>query len=551
MQRTSKGGMGLAAVLLPLSLFAQGAGSDWSTYGGDLSAWRYSLLDQINTGNVSQLVPVWAFQTGDYANGLQATPIVVDGVVYLSTSSNQVFAIDGATGDLIWKYAYAPLQGVAATDRSRGVAFGHGLIFMGTDDSYLVALDQKTGEEVWRVAVQDSDQCGCSITAAPLVVKDKVVVGGNGGDRAYRGSLSAFDAKTGRFAWRFFVTAGPDDPGHDTWSGDSWRLGGGAPWMTGSFDPELDLLYWGTGNAAADFDGEPRKGDNLYTASVVALDPDTGELVWHYQTVPHDVWDFDSAYECILADLPVKGSIRKLLLHPTKGGYTWALDRITGEFVGAWPFVDEINWVSGITEDGKLVGRREPKLGEPTYVCPSVMGAKSWNQGAFSPRTGWLYLPAASMCNELYVRKQEPVEGKGNMAGFWRLKRPGGRENYSSVTAFDPVTGEKKWEHPYPYILLASVLTTAGDLVFTGDPEGRFFALDARTGERLWSFQTGSGHRGSAVSYEIDGRQYIATPSGYGSIAGPIMSMFDDYLERDGSRSGGTLFVFALSERAR
>ncbi len=429
--------------------FAQGAGANWPTYGGDHSAWRYSRLHQITTDNVSNLVPVWAFQTGDYENGLQVTPIVVGGVMYVSTSRNRVFALNATTGDLLWRYDYNPVQGSIFGNQNRGVAIGHGLVFMGTADSYLVALDQKTGKEVWKVAVQDLQQCGCNITGAPLVVKDKVVVGGTGGDLAHRGSLSAFDAKTGRLAWRFFTTAGPGDPGHDTWSGDSWKYGGGAPWMTGSYDPELDLLFWGTGNAAGDFYGDSRQGDNLYTASVVALEPDTGKLRWHYQEVPHDVWDYDSASECILADMPVDGRERKLLLHPTKTGHTWILDRTNGEFVGVWPFVKEINWIRGITEDGKLVGRNEPKIGSPAFVCPSALGGKNWNQAAYSPRTRWLYIPTIRLCNELFVQEQNPAEGKLFMGGFWRMKKPEGVEQFSSVAAFDPVTGEKQWEFPY------------------------------------------------------------------------------------------------------
>ena len=533
-------------------LFAQGTGQNWSTYGGNLAAWRYSRLDQINAGNVAKLTPVWAFQTGDYENGLQATPIVIDGVMYVSTSHNWVYALDAATGKVLWKYRYGDPESVPVySSQNRGVAVGHGLVFMGTADNHLVAIDQKTGREVWNVAVQDTKQCGCNITAAPLLVKDKVVVGGTGGDSAHRGSLTAFDAKTGRFAWRFYTIPGPGEPGHETWSGDSWKYGGGAPWMTGSYDPSLNLIFWGTGNAAADFEGDSRKGDNLYTASVVALDADTGKLKWHYQEVPHDVWDYDSAYECILVDLPVRGRERKLLVHVTKTGYTFVLDRTNGEFIGAWPFLEGINWVQGITEDGKLVGRNEPKLGKPTYVCPSAAGAKSWNQAAYSPRTAWLYVPLIRLCNDLFVREQPPQEGKLYSGGFWRMKKPVGGENFSSIAAFDPVTGKKQWEHSYKYVLLASILATAGDLIFSGDPEGNFFALEARSGKKLWSFQTGSGHRGSAVSYEVEGRQYIATPSGWGSLLGGFLALFPELPEATSPRTGSTIFAFALPEETR
>src|SRR5262249_19975395 len=288
---------------------------NWPTYGGSYRAWRYSALDQIHTGNVKRLAPVWAFQTGDPEHGLQATPIVIGGVLYLSTSRNWVFALDAGTGRLLWEYRYplpkqVPLYGF----QNRGVAVGHGRVFMGTADNHVVALDQKTGRELWRVNVEDTKQCGCNITGAPLVVKDKVIVGGTGGDSAHRGYLTAFHAATGHLAWRFYTIPGPGEKGHETWPGESWKYGGGATWMTGPFDPELTLVYWGVGTAAADLYAGARRGDNLYTASVIALDADTGRLRWYYQEVPQDMWDYDSSYECLLIDAPVKGRPRKLLV---------------------------------------------------------------------------------------------------------------------------------------------------------------------------------------------------------------------------------------------
>ena len=314
--------------------------------------------------------------------------------------------------------------------------------------------------------------------------------------------------------------------------------------MTGSYDAELDLLYWGTGNAAPDLDGAARPGDNLYTASVVALDPDSGELAWHYQEVPHDLWDYDSAYEIILVDLPVEGERRKLLLHPTKAGFTWVLDRTDGTFLAAWPMV-KTTWVAGITENGALVGRREPRPGSPVKVCPGVGGGKSWNQAAFSPQTSLVYIPTTNGCSFLHVRSQDPVPGKGYIGGFWK-GAPSGEENYSSLIAFDPLTGEKRWERPYKYMLLSSILSTAGGLLFYGDAEGRFIGLDARTGDRLWSFQTGAGHRGSSVTYEVGGRQFIATPTGWGSMAAGGRARYPEL--RHLPVKTATLFVFALPE---
>lgn len=539
----------LLAVAASLTAQDGATGDNWPSYGGTHAAWRYSALSQIHRGNVGRLVPVWAFQTGDSHNGLQATPIVIDGVLYLSTSNNWAFAIDAASGRQIWDYRFplpkeAPMYGA----QNRGVAVGHGRVFMGTADNHLVALDQKTGRELWRVNLQDTRQCGCNITAAPLVVKDKVVVGGTGGDSAHRGYITAFDARTGRFAWRFYVIPGPGEKGHETWPGESWRFGGGAPWMTGSYDPELDLIYWGTGNASSDLYAGSRRGDNLYTASIVALEPATGKLRWHYQEVPQDVWDYDAAYECILADLPVRGRMRKLLLHASKTGYTFVLDRTNGEFLAAWPFAKHISWIAGIDEGGKLVGRREPVVGKQTLVCPGPAGAKSWNQAAFSPRTGWVYTPVMELCANLVARPQEPEIGKVFFGGMaLPAPLPDGRMGYGYLAAFDAVTGRKQWTYDYPYYLLASILATAGDLVFTGDPEGSFFALDARTGAKLWSFATGGGHRGSSVSFAVGGRQFIATPSGWGSIVGANPEGIWPGVK---FRGGSTLFAFALPEES-
>ena len=277
---------------------------NWLTYGGNYDAWRYSSLNQVTRQTVQQLVPVWAFQTGKSEGGFSCTPLVADGVMYLSSPGNRVFALNAKTGKELWHYYYAlpKTLGLIYGPLNRGLALGGGLVFMGTLDNHLVALDMTTGKEVWNVDIEDMQQCGCNITGAPLVVKDKVLVGVTGGDSAHRGYINAFFVKNGRRAWRFWTIPGPGEKGHDSWKSDSWKLGGGATWLTGSFDPELNLVYWGIGNPAADLYGKDRAGSNLYTDCVVALDADTGEVKWHYQEIPHDVWDWDSAYECVLVD---------------------------------------------------------------------------------------------------------------------------------------------------------------------------------------------------------------------------------------------------------
>ncbi len=536
--------------------------ADWSSYGGTQYSWRYSSLNQVTTQNVKQLAPAWLFQTGDYSENLHSTPIVENGVMYVITARLQVFALDATNGKVIWHYRYpTPVAGRPGTHsdfiQNRGVAIGAGKVFFGTKDNFMVALDQRTGREEWKVAMDDPKQCGCNITGAPLVVKDKVIIGGNGGDQAHRGYLTALSTKTGRLAWRWYVVPAPGEKGVETWKGDSWRYGGGAPWLTGSYDPELNLLYWGTGNAAADFyDGDrvatgTNKGGpvNLYTASVVALDADTGTLRWYHQEVPDDVWDFDAAYEVLLMDREVKGQMRKILVHMNKSGLTSVLDRVTGEYLSAFIVPEVYNWITGVTEDGKLVGRNEPVLGQKTNLCPSTAGAKSWNSMAYSPRTGYIYTPTNETCNDITSNATPAREGQFYMNGDFPMTLPPNRTTYSHVDAWDPVTGKRMWSMPYRLMLLSSMLATAGDLVFTGDPEGNFFALDARSGDKLWSFQTGAGHRGAAISYSVNGKQYIATTTGWHQtvVGGAVARLFPE----EEFRLGSTLVVFALPEGTR
>lgn len=540
-----------ATVLLLVSFAAtavaqEGAsGADWKSHGGTPYAWRYSALDQINTANVKNLTPAWIFQTGDYENGLQTTPIVLDGVMFVTSSRDQVFALDAANGTLLWRRDYKPIPG----GRNHGVAVGQGKVFLGTADDFVIALDQKTGREIWKTAMDDLAQCGCHIYPAPLFVKDKVIVGNAGGDSAFRGYLTALDASTGKVAWRFYTIPGPGEKGHETWKDDSWKFGGAATWMTGTYDPELNLVYWGIGNAAGDayaedrYAGERPEGVNLYSGSVVALDADSGKLKWYYQELPKDVWDYDAVYESVLVDREFKGKMRKLLFHVNKNGYMFVLDRANGEFLGAYPIIQNHNFAAGLTEDGKWLGRLEPVEGKPTFICPSAIGGKSWNETAYSPQTGFIYTPGIEMCSNYVARKQEPREGFNFSAGNWDHTPPHDGPARGHLDAWEPVTGKKMWTYDYKYFLLASILATAGSLVFTGDPEGNFFALDARTGKKLWSFQTGAGNRGSPITYSVKGRQYVTAPTGIGSVIGRIvLEVFPELPLRNGS----TLVTFAL-----
>ena len=526
---------------------------NWLVYGGTYGSQRYSALDQVNTGNVNQLAVKWAFQTGVIDAGLQSTPLVADGVMYVTSNNNHVFALEATTGRMLWKYFYEPTKpasGPTPVSVSRGLALGHGHVYFGTEsDNFVVALDMATGKEAWRTNVEDKDEFGCSIRNAPLVVKDMVVVGGRIGDSGHRGHLVAFDGKTGKQRWRFDVIPGPGEKGHESWGGSpDWILGGGAPWTTGSYDPELNLVYWGTSNPSSDFYGGNRKGDNLYTNSVIALNGDTGKIQWHFQTIPHDVWDYDGAYECILADVMVNGRPRKLLIQVGKSGYVYVVDRTNGEYVAGWKYAQNVTWSSGLDSRGIPLDRKEPQTDKFTLICPNYFGARSWNEATFSPKTGLLYNTAIEWCGEFRAREQKTERARGNLGGTIRLVPPPSGKVTAHLDAFDPLTGRQVWRYEAKHPLLAGLTSTAGDLVFTGDPEGYFFALDAKTGKQLWSFQTGSGHRGGSISYGVKGRQYVATASGWGStVAGRLGEFFPELVAAPG---GSTVFTFALPDSA-
>ena len=524
---------------------------NWLVYGGTYRSLRYSQLDQVNVNNVHTLKAAWAFQAGVLAHGLQSTPLVADGIMYLATSGHRIYALDATNGREIWSYIYEheappPGGGRRPVETVRGLALGHGNLYFGTDDNYVVAVDVETGEETWRTLVEDRAEFGCYMRAAPLVVNDVVVVGSRGGDQAHRGHIVAFDATTGEQRWWFNIIPGPGEEGNETWAGDSWKYGGGAAWMTGSYDPELDLIYWGTGNASSDFYGGHRAGANLYTNSIVALNAVTGKIVWHFQTIPHDVWDFDSAYEAILADVSVDGKPRKLLIHPDKNGYVYILDRTNGEYLSGWKYVDTLTWTSGLDARGVPQGRLEPKLDYPTVICPNYFGSRSWNQASFSPHSGLLYNIGIEWCGEFMAREHEVEQGDSWLGGSIKMLPSPSGEVLSHLDAFDPITGERLWSHDTKHPLLSALVSTAGGLVFAGDPEGNFFALNGQTGDKLWSFQTGSGHRGGAISYAVDGKQYIATPSGWGSSMANMVAQF--FPELQGARQGATVFAFTLPD---
>lgn len=525
---------------------------NWMTYYGTYNAWRYSSLSAINRANVGNLQPAWIFHTGRSEGGLNATPLVLDGVMYLVGPFNRVFAIDAATGKTLWKYFYElPQITIPNTPGTRGIALGYGRVYLGTLDNHLVALDSKTGRELWDVEIEDVRQCGCNITSAPLVVKDKVIVGVTGGEYAHRGYLNAFDARTGKSVWRFYTIPGPGEPGFDTWAGDSWKYGGAPTWLTGSYDAELNQVYWGVGNPSSDFHGDHRKGDNLYTNSIISLDADTGKLKWFFQEIPHDLYDFDSAYECVLIDVMRGGRKQKLLVHPNKGGYTWVLDRVTGKFVSAWPYADAINWMKGVDAEGKPRDLLPIPTNTTTFVCPNAGGSRSWNHSAYSPRTGLWYNTGAEWCGTITPQKENITEGARIFGGTMGFLPPKNGPAFGHIDAFEPVTGKRVWSFRTKYVNMGSLLATGGDLIFTGDIEGNALALDARTGKKLWSFNLGGGMSGSPVTYTANGRQYVAIPAGNGGIIRRFLPQVWPEVTGAMPEPASALVVFALPVTAR
>jgi alcohol dehydrogenase (cytochrome c) len=526
---------------------------NWMTFYGNYAAWSYSRLDQINRKTVSELLPAWAFPTGAPTEviprwGLEAAPLVMDGILYLQGPQNSVFAVDAATGRPLWNYGYK-LPAYNGTRGARGLAMGHGMIYEGTQDNHVVALDAKTGKEVWNTEVESVAECSCNISSPPIVVKNMVVTGVTGGDRAHRGYLSAFDATTGKLAWRFYTIPAPGDPGSETWKGDTWKLGGGSTWLTGSYDPDLNMIYWGIGNASSDFYGEDRPGSNLYTASLVALDADSGKLKWYFQETPHDLYDFDSQPEPVLIDATVNGAKRKLVVHSSKNGFVYVLDRETGQYLSSFPYLDEINWTKGLDKDGKPTGVRVPNADDNFLFCPGAGGGRSFNHSAYSPRTGLWYTTAFEICATFKPAKMEVKEGDQFMGGTMaEVKNP---KIDPHISAFDPLTGKKVWTFETKYFNLSSLLATAGDLIFGGDLEGNAFALDARTGEKVWSFNTGGRIASPPVTYSVNGRQFIAISTGGGSVTETFVPRIWPESVGHLPQPASTLFVFALPEKKK
>jgi len=488
----------------------------WPTYNGDLSGNRFSPLDQINTTNVERLSPRWMFAMDRAPRALQTTPVLVDGVMYVTTV-NEAHALDARNGREIWSYSRprsTGMAGDAASGINRGVAVLGNRVFMVTDNAHLLALDRRTGQLVWDATMADSHQ-NYGSTGAPLIVNNLVIVGVSGGDEGVRGFLDAYKASTGERVWRFWTIPAPGEPGAETWTGPAIEHGCGTTWLTGTYDPESHLLYWPTGNPCPDYNGDERKGDNLYTSSVVALEPETGKLKWFYQFTPHDLHDWDATQTPVLVDAPFNGQMRKLLLQGNRNGFFYVLDRLTGKVLVARPFVKKLNWASGIGADGRpqlLPGNEPTEKG--AMVCPSVAGAANWPSNAYNPATGLFYMFAEESCDIYSKNGQSWRAGQSFYGGATRLA-PGQRGG-KFLKAIDIQTGKTKWEIPNigGGILGSGLMSTAGGLIFYGDGDGAFIAASAQDGKPLWRFNTGQSFKNGPMTYMLDGKQYIAVATG-------------------------------------
>jgi alcohol dehydrogenase (cytochrome c) len=527
------------------------APEDWLMYRGAYDSWGYSPLDQIAVDNVGELVPVWTFSTG-VTSGHQAPPIVHDGVMFVTTPESQVLALDARSGNLLWRYRrQLPDDIVRGHRTNRGVGLYGDLVFVTAQDAVVVALDARTGEVVWEQAVEDY-HTGYYMTMAPLVANGKVMVGVSGGERGIRGFVVAFDPKDGHEVWRTYTVPGPGEPGSEGWPGETWRTGGASVWITGSFDPELNLTYWGTGNAGP-WIGDQRPGDNLYANSVVALDADTGELKAHHQYHHNGSWDWDEVSAPLLIDVERGGRTIKGLVHPARNGYLWLLERALDSisFVDAEPFVYQNVFTDIDPQTGRPTydAERKPGTGKAATFCPSLWGGKDWPPAAYSPQTGYLYIPAnENFCSELEGYEQEYTPGQSYIGASMRHFPVPDADHLGELQAWNLSTGEEVWTQEFESHNWGPILTTGGGLVFSGGTNDRAFrAFDAATGEVLWQQRTNSGVTGVPSSYALDGVQYIAVQSGYGVDAQSMQGAINiSRGENTQVPEGGVIWVFAL-----
>ena len=551
------GGLCLGLVAAAPALAGAAGSAGWPIYGGNYGNDRYSPLGQINAGNVKQLRVAYAFQVGALRAN-EATPLVIGETMYLASSWGPkfVYALDAKSGEMKWQYRSGVPEDViqyACCDvDTRGVAYDNGRLFVGRLDGYLVALDAATGKEVWKTQVVDY-KSGAVITSPPLVVHGKVITGHAGGEYGVRGRLAAYDEETGKPRWTTYTIPGPGEPGNDTWKGDSWKHGGASTWLSGSYDPRLNIVYWGTSNpgpwdAAVRSTGDSDYGryTNLYSSSVLALNPDTGKILWHIQYTPADAWDYDGVNESVLADLRLDGRTVPALMHADRNGFFYVADRRSGRLISAKPYV-HVNWAKGISlKTGRpieVADKRPTREHKATNVCPSLFGGRNWQPMSYSPQTRLVYISTNNMCMDIKGVAAEYHRGVFYMGTDFSVALGSGGFG-GEVVAWDPARQKKVWgiKEGDPYN--GGVLSTAGGLVFYGTYDGWFKAADARTGKVLWKFFAGSGFGAGPMSFAVDGRQYVAVLSGRPQSAPTFMGELGKKMLAQ-TPQGGTLFVFS------
>ena len=560
----------LGLAMLPATAVAQGSYSpvtdqrlvkpepeNWLQIRGNYQGWGYSPLGQINVNNVKKLTPVWAFSTG-VGSGHEAPPIVNNGVMFVATPYSQVIALEAKTGKLIWRYKRElPEDFKALHNTSRGIALFGDKVYVASLDCSLVALDAKTGKVAWEKKVEDY-HTGYYMTLAPLVAKGKVMVGVSGGEFGVRGFVQAFDARSGEPAWKTYTVPGPGEPGNDTWSGDTWKRGGASIWLTGTYDPELNLTYWGTGNASPWF-GDQRAGDNLYTASTVAIEPDTGKMTGHFQYQWNESWDWDEPDAPLVLDYQKDGRTIKGLVHPARNGYLYLLERSRDRigFVSATPYVKQNVFKSIDPKTGRpdYNADRIPRTGKRADFCPSLWGGKDWPSAAYNPKMGRLFIPANdNHCGFMEGKVQKYVAGQWWTGvdipdiGFAVDKSA---KYFGQIQAWDINAGKRAWSHQFPDSMnWGGIVTTAGGLVFAGGTNDRNFrAFDAGTGKVLWQFTTNSGIVAPPMSFAVDGTQYVGVVSGWGVDPEFQQGLLTNLLgwPKD-IPTGGVVWVFAVSQ---
>ncbi len=498
----------------PSDLNVRPVSNNWTSYNGDYTGRRFSALQQINADNVSQLRAAWVFHTRN-SNHLEVTPVVVNGLMIIS-AANHAFALDARTGRQVWHYSRPISAGLiddASRHTSRGVGLWHSRVYMETDDAHLLCLDARSGHLLWDVAYAPGNR-NYGATSAPLVVKDKVLVGTSGGDDGVRGFVAAIDAETGKEAWRFWTIPAPGEPGSSSWPGKLYLRGGGTTWMPGTYDEALNTVYWGTSNPAPDFDGAVRPGDDLYTDCVLALDPDSGKLKWYFQFTPHDLFDYDATETPVLIDASYQGRPRKLLVEANRNGFLYILDRENGQFLSATRFVDKLNWAKSVDEKGRPIRTPVQPSVEGSRVCPGYAGATNWFAPSYNENTHLFYFKSLEQCQTYFRKPQKFVEGQTYYSTG--VKHIPGEERQRLLLAFNLDTGQFAWR--YPQVSqgwsAGGTMTTAGGLLFFGDDSESFEAVDARSGKPLWHFNTGQSIDASPMSYAIADIQYVAIAAG-------------------------------------